>query len=305
MALPYQRFKGSMREEFLATAFSGAPARRRFDWPQNPAGQGCVRIDRVAGQSAVCSLRASSPLKILVPRPRGPSVWVYLGSFGGGVVAGDETKVTLRLGEHACGFVSTQASTKLYRSPASRPGTQRLHATLGEGARLVLMPDPLQAFAGSDYRQSQEFHLTRGSGLVVLDWLSSGRVARGERWALSRFHSRTEVYYNGQRIFLDSLCLNPADGPLAGPYRLGRFNSLAMVLVLGDALEAASTGLVEDMTARPVARRASLVVSASPVAHGTVLRIAGERVEEVTGELRRCLAFVPGLIGDDPWSRKW
>jgi hypothetical protein len=36
-----------------------------------------------------------------------------------------------------------------------------------------------------------------------------------------------------------------------------------------------------------------------------LLRVAGERVEEVGREIQRCLGFVPALLHDDPWLRKW
>jgi len=35
------------------------------------------------------------------------------------------------------------------------------------------------------------------------------------------------------------------------------------------------------------------------------VRLAGAHVEDVRGVLRGLLDFVPGLLGDDPWARKW
>jgi urease accessory protein len=113
------------------------------------AGSGGLEIDAVSGQSAVVSAWARSPLKLLIPRPRGPSVWAYLSSFGGGFVAGDQSNLDLRLGANTRAFVTTQASTKIYRNPKCRPCGHTLKANLGEGSLLVLAPEPLQAFAGS------------------------------------------------------------------------------------------------------------------------------------------------------------
>ena len=36
-----------------------------------------------------------------------------------------------------------------------------------------------------------------------------------------------------------------------------------------------------------------------------MLRIAGRTLEDVDGALADLLGFVPGLLGDDPWARKW
>src|SRR5580692_11910689 len=103
-----------------------------------------LEVDVVTGQSAVTSARASSPLKLLVPRSRGPSVWAYLSSYGGGFVAGDETSLDIQLGAEARCFVTTQALTKIYRNPRLRPCSHRLSATLEEGSLLVLAPEPIQ-----------------------------------------------------------------------------------------------------------------------------------------------------------------
>ena len=374
--------------------------------PEIRKGHGHLGVEIISGQSAVTSSWASSPLKILVPRPRGPSVWAYFSSFGGGLVAGDETSVTLDIGEQSRCFISTQASTKVYRNPESRPCGHQLAATLGANSLLVFAPDPVQAFAGSRYAQRQAFHLAPGGGLVLVDWLCSGRAARGERWAFHRFQSRNEVFVGEERVLLDSLLLDSVDGMLGGPHRngadelgstseetplpgplpfrrregedsasggphpvtepkgtskqtplpfrrgegedrpsdgkvlasgcsysiggrrdarpyvggraeaafinsmalshrMGRFNCLALVLIIGDSLRDAGARALEDIAARPITRAAPLICSASPVSHGTLLRFAGERVEDVVGEIHRQLAFIPALLHDDPWSRKW
>jgi urease accessory protein len=269
------------------------------------SGCGHLEVEVVSGQSAVTSVWACSPLKLLTPRPRGPSVWGYISSFGGGLVAGDETSLTLKLGERARCFISTQASTKVYRNPDSRPCSHQFKAMLGRGSFLALAPDPVQAFAGASYQQRQEFHLEAGSGLVLVDWLCSGRAARGERWAFNRFQSRNDVFLGGERLFVDSLLINPTDGLHGGFERMGRFNCVALVLIIGEALRAASARVLEDVAASPVTRRASLVCSASPVAQGALIRLAGESVEKVGREIHRHLAFLPEFLHDDPWARKW
>jgi len=269
------------------------------------AGRGGLEINSVSGQSAVTAAWASSPLKILIPRPRGKSVWAYLSSFGGGLVAGDETRLDLRLAAGTRTFISTQASTKVYRNPLRRPCSHRLTATLGEGSLLVLAPDPVQAFSGSSYAQRQSFHLQPGASLVLVDWFTSGRAARGERWAFDRFLSRNEIHLGGERVLVDSLLLDPADGPLADSHRLGRFNCVALVVLMGPALREASTRLLADIAEQPVTRRAPLVCSASAIREGVILRIAGEQVEDVGREIHRHLVILSELLGDNPLARKW
>jgi urease accessory protein len=269
------------------------------------AGSGGLEIDVVSGQSAVVSTWASSPLKLLIPRSRGPSVLAYLSSFGGGFVAGDETSLRLRLGPAARAVVTTQASTKIYRNPELRPCGHRLAANLDDGSLLVLIPEPIQAFAGSSYTQRQQFHLQTGAGLILVDWFCSGRAACGERWAFTRLRSSNQIFINGQRTLVDSLLLDPAHGPLDHPHRLGRFNCLAMIVLVGNALEKYAGRLLAGANASPMqTRRASLLVTGSPIEGGALVRVAGEQVEEVSREIRRLLAFVSEILEDDPWIRK-
>ena len=264
-----------------------------------------LEVEFVFGESTVTSAFARSPLKLLTPRARGRSVWVSTSSFGGGFVAGDQTRLDLHIGRGARCFLGTQASTKIYRNPNQRPCGHVTRGDLEEDSLLVFAPDPVQPFAHSDYSQRQEFHLASGAGLVLLDWFSSGRVARGERWEFSRFKSRNEVFIAGERIFLDSIFLDSSDRSLASPMRTGRFNCFALLLLVGKPMSVAADQLLKKISTMPVERKATLVASASPVAGGAVLRVAGEHVEAVGREIYCHLAFLPALLGDDPWKRKW
>lgn len=274
-----------------------------------PAGRAELEVAVVAGESAVTSAFATNPLKLLTPRPRGRSAWVFTSSFGGGVVAGDQTRLDLRLRSGARCLLGTQASTKVYRNPGLRPSGHRTTATLESGSLLVFAPDPVQAFAGSTYAQRQEFHLAADASLVLLDWFSAGRVARGERWAFQRYASRNEVWRESavgrEPVFVDALRLDPEDGPLESPHRGGRFHCLATLLLLGPLVQSLAAGWIEDVSSRPLAKRAALLCCASPVRDGVVVRLAGESLEPVADALRAHLSLLSPLLGDDPWARKW
>src|SRR5947209_13174222 len=49
-------------------------------------GRGLVEFSRVAGRTTVTRARSASPLKLLCPRVRGPSAWVFASTYGGGLV---------------------------------------------------------------------------------------------------------------------------------------------------------------------------------------------------------------------------
>src|SRR3954469_674088 len=106
-----------------------------------PAGHASLEVELVYRESTITSAYATSPMKLLTPRSRGESVWAYTSSFGGGLVAGDQTQLDLQIGKDSRCFVGTQASTKIYRNPTSLPSGHVTRATLEENSLLVFLPD--------------------------------------------------------------------------------------------------------------------------------------------------------------------
>jgi urease accessory protein len=269
--------------------------------PAIAPGQALLDVEMVFHESTVTSAAASSPMKLLTPISRGKSVWAYTSSFGGGLVAGDRTRLSIKVNAAARCFVGTQSSTKVYRNPAALPCEHTTHATVAEDALLVFAPEPVQAFADSHYSQRQEFHLAPGAGLVLLDWFSAGRTACGERWVFKHLESRNDIFIGSERVLVDSIRLGSAELAV----QIGRFNCLATLTLVGPAVKLAAGGLLQQIAARPVEKRAALTCSASPVNGGALLRVAGEEVESVRRELGGHLAFLRDILGDDPWTRKW
>src|SRR5262249_30178790 len=145
----------------------------------------------------------------------------------GGLVDGDRLVLDLDVGEDATAFVSTQASTKVYRS---RRGTSaRMHATVAEGGLLVSVPDPVVCFADSRFEQQQTFDLAGDAGLVAVDWVSTGRRESGERCSFAHYCSRLAVRIDRRLVMYDAIALRQEDGDLA--IRLGRFDVLATAVV--------------------------------------------------------------------------
>jgi urease accessory protein len=264
-------------------------------------GRGVLEVQRVGPRSVVTRAYATSPLRLLTPANHGDAAWIYTSSHGGGLVDGDDIRLDVHLGRGAAAFVSTQASTKVYRSP--RGTRTELHGQVDAGALLVVAPDPVVPFAQARYRQVQRLDVAGEGGLVLVDLLSSGRCAAGERWAFSDYQALVEVRIDGRRLVHDSVALRASDGDLAA--RMGRFDVLALVIVAGGALECEVGSLIAAAD-RDVVRRAPQLVTVSPLGdRGCIVRAAGTSVETVGRTLRRLLAFVPIRLGEDPWTRKW
>ena len=268
-------------------------------------GTGHLIIEHVSGSSAVTSAEARAPLKILTPRPRGQSVWAYISNFGGGLLPGDELDVTINVGESASCFLGTQSSTKIFRSGPKGVVQNRLAAEVAPSALLVYAPDVAQSFATSRFQQRQTIRLANEtSSLIFLDWYSSGRAARGERWAFSEYSSRTEIFINNERIFLDSVHLqSEPESELQA--RMGRANCVATVAVVGESLRQHSSALLDEVSAIPITKRAPVIIVASAIPNGVILRAAGISVEAIAREIFPRLSFIAPMLGDNPFHRKW
>ncbi len=284
-----------------APADAGRPGPRVARRP----GHGRFTVERVGGRSVVSRAYATSPLRLLTPKNHGHAAWIYTSSYGGGLVDGDDIVVEASVGSGATAFLSTQSATKVYRSP--RGTRAALDAEVGDGALLVVAPDAVICFAGSRYRQTQRIAVAAGGGLVLVDWVTSGRRESGERWVFEEYASRTAIHQAGRLVVHDALALRASDGSLAA--RFGRYDVLAVAVLLGRELGGEIEQLDVRLRAEPVERRADRLVAFSPVEPGGgcggVLRIAGRTLEDVDHTLRDLLGFVPRLLGDSPWARKW
>lgn len=270
--------------------------------PAAPPGAGLVRIERLAQQSVVTRAFATSPLRLLNPRNHGRAAWVYTATYGGGLVDGDAIDVTVDVGAGAAAVLSTQASTKVYRSPT---GTSvRLHATVGDGALLILAPDPVVCFAGASYRQEQHVNLASTANVVIVDWLTSGRRAMGERWAFDNYVSRLTIRRDGRLLVYDALSLRASDGDLQA--RMQRFEIVCLVAIMGADLREHAVQVLGRIGNTGIERRAEILTGASRLGDdGGIVRMAGVSVESIARAVREHLGFVPAILGDDPWTRKW
>ena len=269
------------------------------------AGSGTLRVGRHGSRSVVSRALAGSPLRFLTPSNHGDAAWVFTSTYGGGLLGGDAVRLQIDVEDEAALLLQTQASTKVYRSP--RGASSSLDARVGERARLLVLPDPTVCFRGASFQQTQSVDVQRGGSIVLMDWMTAGRRASGERWVFDRYASRLTIRYDGRVVFHDALLLSPSEGPLAE--RMGRFDCVCLIVLVGVALRVHAASACKDIAGIEVRKRADLLTAAAPLGPngeaGCVIRMAGVSVEDVGRAARMWLHFVPGLLGDDPWARKW
>ncbi|KAI0157660.1 UreD-domain-containing protein [Xylariaceae sp. FL1272] len=169
-----------------------------FPTSSSAPGEGRIVVKLLPnGVSALENLTYQYPLKLISPSPKHeqPCVLVFLLSYGGGLVGGDQVNLSIEVQPDAKLSIVTQGHTKVFQSVTPDIVTrQALRVTVAKDAALCLLPDPVQPFERSVYEQTQTFHMAEGASLCFLDWVTHGRSARGENWSLTRWVGRNEVW---------------------------------------------------------------------------------------------------------------
>jgi urease accessory protein len=150
--------------------------------------------------SGLSTITYQYPLKLISPFPTASqrSVLVFLLTYGGGLVGGDQVHLKITIESKAKLSIVTQGHTKIFKSTSRDVITrQKLEVAVEADGALCLLPDPVQPFEGSVYEQSQIFTLAKGASVCLLDWVSNGRSARGEDWDCQAWSGRNELWSAG------------------------------------------------------------------------------------------------------------
>ncbi|KAI3631090.1 hypothetical protein MIR68_010580 [Amoeboaphelidium protococcarum] len=202
---------------------------------------GCAEV-KVSGNQ-VSSLAAHYPLKLhkLQSSINKESVYLYLITYGGGLLSGDYARINVEVKNDGCVSLYSQASTKIYKQqklqipqPASfltktscsecsqyssrhsdKTTRQDFCIKVQSGSEFYHLPEPITPFADSRFSQCSHIIVDRTQSqqaqdgsqnndgistlkgdlpdILWLDWMSSGRSARGERWLFESFRSETKL----------------------------------------------------------------------------------------------------------------
>lgn len=169
-----------------------------FPKSASAAGEGRIVVKCLPSNvPALENITYQYPLKLISPSFKADqkSVLVFVLSYGGGLVGGDQVNLTVDLHSSARLSLVTQGHTKIFKPNSEDVVTrQKMLVNILDGGALCLLPDPVQPFEGSNYEQTQIFTLQGSASLCMLDWVTHGRSARGENWDLRRWMGRNEIW---------------------------------------------------------------------------------------------------------------
>ncbi|KAG5396365.1 hypothetical protein IGI04_018179 [Brassica rapa subsp. trilocularis] len=253
-------------------------------------------------------------------------VWIYSITYGGGIVSGDSISCEFTIGDGCTAVLTTQSSTKVYKAIGSQCSEQTLEARIGRESLLVVVPDPVTCFSTARYYQKQNFRLVSDSNLVLVDWITSGRHANGEKWDFEFYKSINNVYLEDDKpLFLDTVLLEKRNIQSIAE-RMQDYHAIAMVILFGPKLRELQKQVQEnvknmmseqlqisygsrrhnpDSRARNGFMKPEFIASCStfgPEGKGVVVRIASDSTESVYNFLRQQLGDLEPLLGQSPYA---
>ena len=172
---------------------------------------------------------------------------VHLNNVSGGVLAGDRLALDVDVQAGAAAQITTTGATRLYRHRAGAADSeQRARLSVGDGALLEYLPDPVIPYAGSRHVQRTEIRLGRGSTLFWWEVLAPGRLAAGERFAFERLRVQTEVYAGSRPVLREDYLLEPKKKNLSATARMFEYTHTASLCAIQEGRPPAFWRALED-----------------------------------------------------------
>lgn len=215
------------------------------------------------GASSVVRATGAGPLRLVVTEPRGPCAHVVVAALGAGHLCDDDLELTIAVGPGATLLVTTQAQGRVLRG--ARGVRLRVTASVGSGALLSYLPEPMAVYEGGELDQAVEVTLADSDASVVLaDALVAGRY--GERWRAERVRSEVRVASGAGPVARDATLL---DRRMSGAFdALAELELLAIVMALGPRAVPMAEALLS---------QGDRSIAASPHPSGAVARVASRR----------------------------
>jgi len=174
----------------------------------------CDRAEQtiIAGQYTTYPLRLSNVFRL--DTIESACAYLYLINTSPGLLAQDCLNLSLELADGTKTYFTDQAATKVHAMPKrSTQATTEFKITVGAGASLELIPEPIILFADAALEQSTQITLDATAALAYSEIILPGRLTRGEYYDFRHYHSRLELYDATGLWFCDATYLEGKDNP--------------------------------------------------------------------------------------------
>lgn len=194
--------------------------------------------EKQTDQTVIKSSYTQSPFRLQKPfYPEGKSIChsVILHTAGG-IVGGDILEQDIHLTNNAEVFITTPAAHKIYRSE-QKTAFNTISINLEDDSYLEYLPQETIFFNQGYYHQKTKVNI--GEGCLYFGWeiVRFGRTARDEFINQGQWKNYTEIWQNGQLLWVDRQCLMGESNLFFRENGLGAKPVVGSLLMMGREVE--------------------------------------------------------------------
>lgn len=199
---------------------------------------GCVRIraERIGSRTVIIESFRSVPFHLGIPSDReGPGrAEVIIQNVGPGALPGDRLLTDLDVGPTATLEVRGQGANRIYPSPLGIPAEIDNRLRVAMGGLLVFLPGELIPYRTARLRQTTVIDVAKGGHLAMVETLTRGREAMGERSLYTSLDLRIRATYDDRLCLVERSRLEPGLCALDAVGRHGPFAVSASLYLIGE-----------------------------------------------------------------------
>lgn len=186
------------------------------------------------GRSVAKNVYFHGAFKVMRPIYHGKNKYpcYYLLNPGGGYLDGDKYQMNITLEEKAQLTLTTQSSTKVYKTPKQEAYQQSIFH-LKKDSYLEYLPDALIAYKDAKYFQDTSIYMEKGASLIYSDILTPGWSPEGDHFSYDRIRLKTKIYMEDELVLYDHIKLQPKSQNMSGLGFMEGYTHLGSLIVIG------------------------------------------------------------------------
>jgi urease accessory protein len=217
--------------------------------------------------------------------------YFYVMNPGGGYVDGDSYKVVIFLEEDAETVVTTQSSTKIYKT-RTNPAIQVMEIQLKSGSVLEYLPDPVIAYQHACFKQRTVIRMAQRSSFICWDIFTPGWAPDGTFFQYDLLQSKMEIYLEDKLILFDHLKLEP-DNDLKGIGMMEGFSHYGTMFVIDQRINPVLLDELQNIFETLLDVRIGISLLA---VSGFTLRVLANNTQDIEKVLNICHEIIRTIV---------
>lgn len=234
-------------------------------------------------------------------------VYLYRMNTSPGLLAGDKLSMSICLEADSELCLLDQAATKVHVMPEQQAAEVNYTITVGAGATLEFLPEPLILFADAMLKQTTEITVDATAGLSLGEIVLPGRIARGEVYEFREYFSRIRVKgTDGDFWFVENMKLLGRANRFAADalFASGKISGKVLgtlLLILPEAVASAQALAQLSADIEQFSEDSfELACSVLPDERGLFVRVIAQTTREMSAGFKSALGCVRSLRNQPP-----